>query len=635
MKPERSQKLVLVVDNHPLMLTYMRRLLEKRGDRVLTAEDGLSALKILQNQTPDVIFVDQVMPNISGDKLCRIIRSRERFSDTCVIILSAIAAEAGFKFSEFGANYCIAKGPFDKMSTHILALLYRLDADGKCGFSDRIIGREDVYYRQISRELLYSKKHAEVILNNLSEGVLELTIQGEIVYTNPTAVRILGTPEEDLLGSSLPNLFEASDRERVAQLIERVGTETGASTEELPLDIKGRQIRLDMIHIEDEAHQAVTVIMNDVSRQKQDADTILDREEKHRSLVESLNDIIFETDTDGVVTYINSAVEGIGGYTREEVVGRHFNELLQSDEAATAEQRFRRILNGENLSPFEYRLRSKNGQIRWLRVSSRAHRKGGQLLGARGVATDITGPMLLQQELLRSERLAATGQLAASIAHEINSPLQAIYSMLSSMGKTRTEDEKLQSDLKVVKDAFNSIRDTVNHLLDLNRTDEEGRQRADINRIIEKAAVLLQGHLKAAKVDLHLDLAAGLPELIVSPSQISQILLNLTNNAVEAVGGVSSPKDGWKKRADSGGSLTICTGIESEAVFIRVLDDGPGIAESDLQKVFDPFYTRKKKMGIGVGLSICHRIVEEHGGQISAENRPGGGAQFNIFLPIP
>jgi PAS domain S-box-containing protein len=611
----------------------MRRLLEKRGDEVLTAEDGLSALKILKNHTPDVIFVDQVMPNISGDKLCRIIRSRPRLADVCIIILSAIAAEAEFRFGEFGANYCIAKGPFDKMSTHILALLYRLDAQGECGFSDRIIGREDVYYRQVSRELLYSKKHAEVILNNLGEGVMELTLQGEIVYANPTAVRMLDSAEELLLGTRFQDLFKEDDLHRVLQLIEQIGSEARASTEESTIEIKGRQIWMDLIRIDDEAHQAITVIMNDVSRQKQDADAILEREEKYRSLLENLNDIIFETDTEGILTYINPPIEEICGYRPQELIGFHFNRLLHPEDAPLSDKRLDRILEGEHPGPQEFRLLCKSGDVRWLRVSTRAYFEGGRIKGIRGVATDITQPLLLQEELVRSERLAATGQLAASITHEIDEPLGTIDSKIGAICKQHPDDTQLQSDLQDVKDAVKGLRDTVNNLRDLSRLDEEGRRPTRLNEVIEKSLALLQGQLKTAKVALNLELDPEIPDLNVSAGQVSQLLLHLTNNAAEALTGVFSPDDGKRKSKKGKAKLTVRTGIESGHVFIRFLDNGPGIAEDDLQRIFDPFYTRKKKIGLGVGLSICHRITAEYGGQIFAENLREGGAQITVLLP--
>jgi PAS domain S-box-containing protein len=635
MKPDRSQKLVLVVDNHPLMLTYMRRLLEKRGDRVLTAEDGLSALKILNQHSPDVIFVDQVMPNISGDKLCRIIRSRPRIADSCVIILSAIAAEAEFRFAEFGANYCIAKGPFDKMSTHILALLYRLDAGGECGSSDRIIGREDIYYRQISRELLHAKKHAEVILNHLTEGVLELTLQGEIVYANPTALRILDSTEELLLGTPFQDLFEGRPKERVVSAVEQVGSGTVVSGQQRIFDIQGRQIWLDMIHIEDEAHQAVTVIMNDLSRQKRDADAIVEQEEKYRSLVENLNDVVFETDTAGLLTYVNPAVEDISGYAPEEIIGRHFKKLLHRNDAPTAEKRLRKILDGGSLPPFEYRLVGKDGHVRWIRVFSTARIQAGKLRGLRGLATDISWFLKRQQEPVGAHPTVAPARPAASVANEISSPISQIDGLVRSLGKRHADDHDSRLELETIKDACRSIREAAEKLCDPNRPAAEGRQRTDINRIIEETVAFVQSRPKAVKAEVKLALAPDLPEVMVSISQVRQVLLNVTRNAMGVLCAAPGPEDEADDRSGSGPTLAIRTGTESGHVFIAFLDNGPGIAEGDLQQIFDPFYTRKTKMGPDVGLPFCRQIIEDNGGQMTAENRPEGGAKIIILLPIP
>ena len=247
MAREKGKKKVLVVDNHPLILKYMQRLLDKRGDDVLVAEDGLSALKLLNQHRPDVILVDQVMPNITGDKLCRIIRNRPELKDTCIIMLSAIAAETELRFADFGANYCIAKGPFDKMSTHILALLYQLDAERRCGHSDRVIGKEDFFYRQISEELLYSNNHAEAILNHPAEGIVEITAESEIIYVNPRAVDIIGSAEVDLLGTNLLDLFEENDRERTTDILARFQAEAPEGDNTISLFFRGRHIRFEMV----------------------------------------------------------------------------------------------------------------------------------------------------------------------------------------------------------------------------------------------------------------------------------------------------------------------------------------------------------------------------------------------------
>jgi PAS domain S-box-containing protein len=633
MEQARSKKLIMVVDNHPLMLKYMRRLLEKRGDRVLDAEDGLAALKLLKHHRPDVMFVDQVMPYISGDKLCRIVRSRPDLNDTCIVVLSAIAAEADFNFSDFGANYCIAKGPFDKMSTHILALLYQLDAAGECGTSDRIIGREDVYYRQISKELLYSKRHSEIILDQIAEGIIELTMDGEIVYANPTAVGFFDIPEVQLLGGRFAALFSGEDHTRIEDRLAAccAGGETLSDPDTVTLN--GRQISIRLVSIEDDVHKAITVIMNDITLRMKNEVAIKASEDHYRLMVEHLNHILFTTDIEGTFTYVNPAVEAISGYPPEEVVGRNFKIFALEEDLPLLERNFNKTVSGE-MNSGEYRFRSKTGEIFWLRISILPLYEEDAIAGARGMATDITHTKLLQEGLIRSERLAATGQLAASIAHEINSPLQAIYSMLSSLRKRVKEDPEASGDIDMLKQAFSRISHTVNNLLDLNRPGEAGKQTANINQIIEKTVALVQSHLKKSRVDLHLDLSPEIPGTTLSPQRMSQVFLNIITNSVEALEGVSDPKEGWQSRGTAGGEIQIMTRLREGRICIELSDSGPGISDLDLDRIFDPFYTRKKKMGLGVGLTICHRIIEDHGGSITVQNRPGAGVMFAICLPV-
>jgi CheY-like chemotaxis protein len=113
-------KKILAVDNHPVMLKFLSVLLSGQGHTVLTAEDSLSALRVLEDFTPDVMFIDLVMPKINGKRLCRMVRGNERFKDTYVVILSAIAAEQEVDFVSFGADACVAKGSFDAMGKHLL-----------------------------------------------------------------------------------------------------------------------------------------------------------------------------------------------------------------------------------------------------------------------------------------------------------------------------------------------------------------------------------------------------------------------------------------------------------------------------------------------------------------------------------
>ena len=241
--------------------------------------------------------------------------------------------------------------------------------------------------------------------------------------------------------------------------------------------------------------------------------------------------------------------------------------------------------------------------------------------------------LAIHDQNIRSERLAATGQLAASIAHEINSPLQAVTVMLGMLKNKYMGDKKLIENLNLLTGAFCSIRDTVKNLLDLNRPGKERLQRINVNSIIKKTVALVESQLKKNKVEINLDLSGRVPDILASPQQLNHIFLNLINNAIEAISGESKPKDGWINRTSSDRGINIKTNLRKGNVVIKVSDTGPGISKKDLNHIFDPFYTRKKKMGMGVGLSICHGFIEDYGGTIIAENSPDGGAVFTITLP--
>ena len=192
----------LVVDNNPVVVKLVANYLEQSHHRVLTAHDGLSALDILKKETPEVIIVDLIMPNISGTQLCRIIRDTPHLKNTFIIILSGIAAEGDVAPAEFGANVCIAKGPAKQMTKHIdTALKLAEQQKGGNYAKPQFIGFDEVYQREITKELLASKQETEVLLNHMSEGIFELaTNDHRIVYANPAALALIALPEEKILG---------------------------------------------------------------------------------------------------------------------------------------------------------------------------------------------------------------------------------------------------------------------------------------------------------------------------------------------------------------------------------------------------------------------------------------------------
>ena len=181
------RKKILVVDNDRLMLEFMTDLFSEQGHEVVTAEDGLSALEILRDYIPDVAFVDLVMPNIRGNRLCRIIRRMPHLKNVYIAIVSAAAVEEPTHFAGLGANASIAKGPFDEMSKRLLDVLEQTDKETSDNLGEELADFQDVYQRGITKELLYAEGHLETILNNISDGILELNYGGKIIFCNTMA----------------------------------------------------------------------------------------------------------------------------------------------------------------------------------------------------------------------------------------------------------------------------------------------------------------------------------------------------------------------------------------------------------------------------------------------------------------
>lgn len=259
---------ILVVDNHPVMLKIMANLLEKEKHHVVTAENGLAALDILTTFTPDIVFLDLVMPHIDGEKLCQIIRGMPKLKDVYIIILSAIALEREIDINAFGANACIAKGPLNKMAQKVLLALEKSNQRSPAFLPDQIIGREDVFPRHITTELLSVKRHFEVILKSMGEGILEITPEGRIVYVNPAVISLINLPENKLLGSNFTDLFQETDRQRIKSYLAAMDTQPQTVNEEVSLIMNSKQISLRLLPILDKEDQPIIIILNDLSERK-------------------------------------------------------------------------------------------------------------------------------------------------------------------------------------------------------------------------------------------------------------------------------------------------------------------------------------------------------------------------------
>ena len=392
------KKNILVVDNHPVMLRFMTHLLEKEGHRVRTAQDGLSALDILMAYLPDVMFIDLVMPNINGEQLCRIIRKMPALKNVYAVIMSATIVENPGNFSELGADAFIVKGPFNELAKHVLAAIDQSDQRIPAKAPQGILGFNGVYKREITKELISAKEHLETILNNISDGIIELGLEGRIIFANPAAVFLMGLPEEELLGAKFTDLITESDRGRIEDSLRRIDKGSREAVLGAPVRINKKQISLRILQVKEDLNFSVLLVFTDVTEAMQ-AEEILKRErdelelrvrertteiaeankrlqeeihrrthaeeilsaseERYRFLFETSKDAILYASESGEVIDANPAALKLFGFTREEMLKMLFGKLCVNTHGEFTF--WKEIKEKGAVQGFEARLRGQGG----------------------------------------------------------------------------------------------------------------------------------------------------------------------------------------------------------------------------------------------------------------------------------
>lgn len=507
-------KEILVVDNHPVLLKFMCDLLEKKGYRVFTAVDGLSALDLLKNRTPDIVFIDLVMPNISGDKLCQIIRSKPETAKCFIAVLSAIVAEEGASFDACSADVFIAKGPFDKLSKNIDFVIREIERGRGRQLKGSVIGNEDLFEREITKELLTSKKHYETVLHNMSEGLVELVNGATVVFANPAALSIIGVAEEDLLSSDFVKLFGRGDRAGIrAQIAEAASTGREVASERL-VEINRKQVSIKAMPVTGEyAEGTILVMLRDVTLEKK-----------------------------------------------------------------------------------------------------------------------------LEAQLQRAKKMEAIGTLAGGVAHDLNNILSAIVTYPDLLLLQLPEDNPLRRPVLTMREAGTKAVAIVQDLLSLARLGAPTRIDVDINRILSeflKSPEFRELRASHPGVAVTAELDPNLVHIQGSPVYISKSLMNLISNAVESIedtGTVTvTTKNVTLEKPHAGYEII----PEGDYVTVCVSDTGRGISRQDMERIFEPFYTRKKmgKSGTGLGMSVVWGTVKDLGGFIDIRSQKNAGTRITLYFP--
>jgi len=252
----------------------------------------------------------------------------------------------------------------------------------------------------------------------------------------------------------------------------------------------------------------------------------------------------------------------------------------------------------------------------------------------------IQAQMLAESRLIRSARLAAVGEMAAGVAHELNNPLTTVTGFIELTLNDLPIDSPLRSDLELALQESHRARGVVRRLLDFSRPVEDQRARADVNELITEVLPLFHHLARTSGITLNPDLAPQLPWVYIDSNQIKQVLINLIHNAIQAMpqGGCLNISSSQEQR-QSGERPAITnqdnTSSVTEWVCIRITDTGVGMSTDILERIFEPFFsTRPAGKGTGLGLSVSYGIISSHGGWIDVDSSPGQGSSFRTYLPI-
>ncbi|MDI6852262.1 MAG: ATP-binding protein [Deltaproteobacteria bacterium] len=338
-------------------------------------------------------------------------------------------------------------------------------------------------------------------------------------------------------------------------------------------------------------------------------------------LIQTSQDGIMAHDPHGEILIFNEGAERILGYRKEEVIGK-INAALLFPPGVSHDIR-EKITGPEfggtgRLINYETFTLSKTGEQIPVELSAIPIYEDEHEIATVGFFRDLRERRQLQEKLLQSERLAALGQMAAHITHEVKNPLMVVGGMARQVLKGLADDQqKNAAKLKIIIEEIGRLEDFLAEVGSFAKLSETSKGFINPNTVIQDLAVKLEPSLNERNIKLLLKLDTKLPQIQFAPLQLSQVLLNIAKNGIEAM--------------PAGGSLTFVSGCRNDRVFVQINDTGEGIPFDIMAKIFQPFYSTKPK-GSGLGLSISKTIIEAHQGEIKIESEAGKGTSVTIFL---
>jgi PAS domain S-box-containing protein len=479
----------------------------------------------------------------------------------------------------------------------------------------------------------------DIILDSATHtGIIVSDLEGRIMEFNKGAVNLFGYSAQEAKGKNLPDLTypkEDKNSHLFESIVERVKS-AGWTEERLLRQHKNGRLfpALSTITALNDSNGEIHGILEII----QDMPALFRLEQELKSskkflenILESSIDAVVTTDHKGYITYVNRAFRELIGQRSQQIIGKHISiyyraGIDQAREIMNKLRQFGRIRDYE----FDIKVGEKIIPIRT--SDTLLYDDYGEIVGTMGVFQDITARKKLseelsatQAELIQAVKIRALGDLVTGVAHEINNPLMASDTFLHLLEETLDENPEQKKRVLLIKECNRRIHGIVKKLREFSRQTEVEFTAMDVNEAVQTVMEITRQQLLNQGIEVTLTLGKRLPKVLGDKNQIEQVLLNLISNAKDAMEGKSKKE------------LTIETLPSQKGRLVKILvrDTGIGMSKDQIEKIFNPFFTTKDSdRGIGLGLSICYRIIEAHQGKIEVKSTVKKGTEFIVSLPI-
>lgn len=455
-----------------------------------------------------------------------------------------------------------------------------------------------------------------------------LSGDGTILNLNKSATEILKSKKETIIGQNFIDLVDNSHREKFRLTFTNSIMEAKSESIFSIIHINNQTIDLNISIIPTKGEgkdkpYLYFILGKDITEQRKKELDLL----RFYYVAENTVNPLQITDVQGKMVYANPAFIAVSGYSREELIGKNPSVFGSGKHSRKFWARMWNTINSGKVWVGEVENRKKGGEPFYTQLLiSPIVDHDGKVSAFFGIHRDLTEKRIMERQLINTQKMESIGTLAAGVAHEVGNPLASISALVQVVQRS-TDDLFVKEKLELVKNQVTRISKIIRDLVDFSRPSNYELQLTDINQSISEAVEIIKVGTKAKNINFKVSLNERVPLLPLVADQVQQVFVNILLNAVDAIAEHDPPKHNCMIAAK--------TDVSEENVVITFEDDGVGISEENIGKIFEPFYTTKKEgKGTGLGLWVSYGIIKSFQGDIIVESTLGEGTTFKILLPI-